>query len=483
METGEGQQLQGWLSFFYVPEKVEKLWCIVLYSKIDVKKLQIPELENPAEAVLVEHALSSTTQERRQEKRALRRFERLNQAVDILYRQSIKIFGREVENHIQRLNFHATIKCHRITIKKNVSIHQSTTTQKTFFSGLSTCGSVWACPICAAKIQERRAKEIQKFFEYMYKNGKQIIMLTLTFPHYLSDKLAEITKKHDKALKIFREGGSYQRFVDSIEYAGMIHGTEVTFGVNGWHLHTHDLYAIKNNLSNIEKEKIIEFINQQWEKACIKAGLLDINNRKQVHAFRKRSVNVIFNAKSSDYIAKTQETQKEWGADKEVAKASSKIGKKSGITPFQILDKSKNNIEYQELFLEYVLAMRNKSQLFWSKGLKKLVGIVEKTDKQLIDEQEDTATLVATIPANPHWTFVAKNNAQGEILIIAKNQGFAGLQEWFEKIGLKLETSSICEKSVAESKAKFNFRLHWRTKDIEKPPPPPVTIDNDPLAW
>ena len=450
-------------------------------------KLQIPELENPAEAVLVGNAIGSSPPDKTQQKQRLQLFKLLAVSAVILYSYAKIIFGTEKENHIKRLNFHSVIKCHRITIRREVGIYLSNEHEKTFYVGLAQCGSVWACPICAAKIQERRAIEIRSMFEWAYKNkAHQVLMLTLTFPHKVSDELSETTKKHAEALEYFRSGKSYKNFRQKNEYVGMIKGTEITYGKNGWHLHTHDLYIVKYHLTEQEKLNIIKYINDRWLNCCIKAGLVDVNNADQVRSFKKHSINIIFQAKSSDYINKIQETQN-WGADREIAKSNSKFAKKVGMTPFQILAKSEKKQQYKELFLEYVLCMKHKPQIFWSKGLKNLIGIDEKSDQELLEEQEDTAQLIVSIPARPHWRAVAMQNAQGELLNIAQTEGFAGVQEWFAEKNLVINPPVVFDKVICNNKTKFNFRLHWQVKDIEKPPPPPppppVTIDNDPLAW
>ena len=120
---------------------------------------------------------------------------------------------------------------------------------------------------------------------------------------------------------------------------------------------------------------------------CVRAGLVDETDKKQVKAFDDYAVDVKFNCKASDYLAKTDHKdnlKSYWGADREIAKASSKTSKKEGkgMHPFQLAIDNK-----KDLFIEYVEAIRGKAQLFWSRGLKNKVGIVEKTDEELAEEK------------------------------------------------------------------------------------------------
>lgn len=52
-----------------------------------------------------------------------------------------------------------------------------------FFSGLQSCGSVWACPVCAAKIRQARADELEGANAAWLAAGHGIEMITLTIPH------------------------------------------------------------------------------------------------------------------------------------------------------------------------------------------------------------------------------------------------------------------------------------------------------------
>ena len=48
-----------------------------------------------------------------------------------------------------------------VPIAAGVEVFHSTEHQVAFYSGLFVCGSVWMCPLCAAKISERRRDELE----------------------------------------------------------------------------------------------------------------------------------------------------------------------------------------------------------------------------------------------------------------------------------------------------------------------------------
>ncbi|MBE0974888.1 replication protein, partial [Escherichia coli] len=60
------------------------------------------------------------------------------------------------------------------------------------FSNLQRCGSLWACPVCANQISQKRKQEVGQAVNAHRKNGGDIVMLTLTTPHQYHDELSMI---------------------------------------------------------------------------------------------------------------------------------------------------------------------------------------------------------------------------------------------------------------------------------------------------
>jgi hypothetical protein len=55
--------------------------------------------------------------------------------------------------------------------------------------GLVTCGSVWLCPVCAAKVAAKRAEELATVLDAVHAAGGSAFMLTLTIRHSAGDRL------------------------------------------------------------------------------------------------------------------------------------------------------------------------------------------------------------------------------------------------------------------------------------------------------
>lgn len=54
------------------------------------------------------------------------------------------------------------------------------------YGNLTTCGSVWHCPICAAKITEGLRQELQGAINAWAASGGTVYLMSLTFPHQIN---------------------------------------------------------------------------------------------------------------------------------------------------------------------------------------------------------------------------------------------------------------------------------------------------------
>lgn len=320
-------------------------------------------------------------------------------------------------------NWHRTAKCKHVNIGE-IGVHKSHEHKSAFYSGLMTCGSVWACPVCSAVVQERRRVEIGKAVAWAYETGKQAAMVTLTFPHYKQNSLDVLIKKQADALSRFRRGNVWTLFRGRVGFAGLIRALELTHGDNGWHPHTHELWFVDGQKS-IEDEK--NFIIERWLKCCIAAGLVDADNADQIAAFKRHAVDIKDRCDASDYLAKN-DAASHWGVDRELAKATSKAGKANGLHPFGLLALARDGDKVAGAkFVEYAQVMKGKRQLFWSHGLKDLVGVDEVTDEELAAQQEDKADLLGFITVQ-QWRWVRKAGLRAQLLDAAELSGWVGVQ-------------------------------------------------------
>lgn len=351
-------------------------------------------------------------------------------------------------------NFHRTAKCRHVTHEPMVGIHRARDSGGAFYSGLMLCGSVWTCPVCAAKVQERRREEIAQAIDWAYVQGFQPVMVTLTFPHRSWHSLSDLLGRQADAFKRLRAGSPWSRFKESVGFEGLIRSLELTYGKHGWHPHTHEMWFVR---ADVEAADLQKRVLERWRAACSAAGLLDMSDDKQVRAFDERAVDVKGWCTASDYLAK-QDESRHWGADREMAKASSKGGRAKGLHPFALLaEYAEKDLQSGRVFLEYAAAIHGKAQIFWSPGLKARVGVEQKSDEQLAEESRSSADELGAL-TREDWRTVREARQQAQVLDAAEVGGMAAVEALLQKL-----TTQAIEKLQA--------LLAGRRGDAALPPP------------
>jgi len=315
------------------------------------------------------------------------------------------------KNNISKLQkVSRTIHCKHSLSENGSCVTVDFNENNAFYMNLQTCGSVWTCPVCASKIQEKRRKEIAQAIDYFYQNKKQSAMVTFTFPHSKNQSLEELLKKQSEALKLFRQGNVWTLFKNRIDFAGLIRALEITHGRNGWHPHTHELWFIDKNT---KLKGIQDFITERWLDCCYKVGLL---TKDKFKAFKDNAVNIKMNCKASNYLAK-QDSAINWGIDRELAKSANK-GNGKGKNPFEFL--AEDNTFNQNLFIEFSQAVKGKSQLFWSHGLKEKIGIKDIKDEEIAEEEIiEEVEKIQPKPVNftyEQWKAILKKEYRAQVL-------------------------------------------------------------------
>lgn len=324
-------------------------------------------------------------------------------------------------------NVYRTFDCRYVRTSHHVSVHRNEAFSSAHYKGIATCGSVWACPVCAGKIQERRRLELEHLVEWADSQALQALMVTLTFPHRSFHSLADLLEKQADAFKRFRAGSPFRRLKESIGFSGLVRSLEVTHGQNGWHPHTHELWLVNPDVS----ETVRYEIQQLWERACIAAGLLDSTDVHSLHAFRMHAVDVRLNATSGQYLAK-QDSSRNWGITHEVAKASSKAGRAKGVHPHEFLVRAAKGDE--ALYFEYLEGMKGKRQLFWSPGLKARCSLPDASDEQIVSEESEVSDLLGRL-SQDEWQFIRKKRVIAQILDVAETGGWPLIERYLKTLG------------------------------------------------
>lgn len=287
--------------------------------------------------------------------------------------------------------------------------------EKAYYKGLMICGSIWVCPVCAAKISEVRRLELQGAMEAWKKQGGSVIMLTLTVPHYDHQPLSEVLGKFTQSHRIFKNRKTYKKITSEIGLVGSVRALEVTYGENGWHVHAHVLLFLKTGVSGA-LEGIEARMLEMWQSACLSAGLGEPDHH---------GVKVHDGTYADNYATK-------WGLDHEVTKSHIKKGREANLTPFDMLRQADTFPQAEAKFQEYARAFKGKRQLVWSDGLRQLLGLdSEKTDQEIASQLDEETVLLGSLTKS-QWRIVLHADRRGELLEVAASSGWRGVLDYIQ---------------------------------------------------
>lgn len=298
-----------------------------------------------------------------------------------------------------------TSKCMRWRVpKQSVEVWQSAEHKKAHYKGVQMCASVWCCPVCSAKISERRRAELQGAVATAKAMGWQVLMLTLTVPHALGDDLHDMLDRMMAAWRYCSSSRMGKAARAAIDLKGTIRALEVTHGQNGWHPHFHVLLFVPGNVT---VQRVQDEFTPLWLHACESKGL--------PRPSALRGVRVDDGSYAAAYASK-------WGLESEMTKGHSKQGRNGGRTPFDLLRgilSDRSDKRSVALFLAFAEAFKGRRQLYWSQGLKEALGVADLADDELVEVDDDESTLLAQL-TDEQWRAVKATRNEASLLTVAE---------------------------------------------------------------
>jgi hypothetical protein len=252
------------------------------------------------------------------------------------------------------------------------------------FSGMSTCGSGWVCPVCAAKIRYHRADEVSRAVVSALNKGMDALFVTRTIPHSAEDKLGV-------TLGLLAEGRRYvsnQKVVKAVRktagYIGGIAAKEITYGLNGWHPHTHDIEFNEHEVTLEDFAALSSVYYEYLSKFYSRNGFDGLSRQ---HGLRVEQVQLDATA-LAQYMAKLQEGAAiRLHTAHELTRADLKQGREGSLMPFDIacMFFETGDMALLDLWHEYERETFGRSVIRFTKGLRArlLPQEAELTDEEL----------------------------------------------------------------------------------------------------
>jgi hypothetical protein len=343
-----------------------------------------------------------------------------------------------------------------------VDIVRSAELRDARYSNLAVCGDVWRCPVCAPYIAAQRGAQLRRMGKAHLEGGGGALLVTLTFRHQKGDDLPVILEQFAQARQDLYRQRAFRALLASVGYVGDVRTLEVTHGEHGWHPHTHDLFMISAPMpgQGAETEKVVEMggelvtlrvrnpspvavfgqaFYKMWKKVAKKHGLDVLKTGFHVRATLETAEEDDFD-KLTGYMQDRHEINfgEGWDAAREMTGAATKIARKGGSTPMQLLADYALDGDAQagKLFRIYADAFKGRRQLSWSSSLKDLYGDLqeETTDQEAAEKITADFAVWASIPW-PTWKRVlrAGGRVRGQLLDLAAQDDRAGVFDLLEQ--------------------------------------------------
>lgn len=329
------------------------------------------------------------------------------------------------------------------------------------FGSLATCGSVWSCPVCSAKVANSRQADIEEVVNEQLARGGSVAMLTLTMRHHKGQSLEYLWKALSAAWKAATNGSGWKRDKARFSVEHYIRVTEVTHGdQNGWHVHVHALLLGDDFSNQVELTSLGQRMFARWSRKLQQQGL-----RAPIEHKGGLKIQQITPGKSAAQALADYFTKAGMDADVEVAEETAqarhdaknardmahkismeaarsdlKDGKHGNRTPWGILSDFLKTGDCADLDLwhEYEKASKGKRQVVWSHGLRAEFNLdEEQTDEEIAEEEHDGEAIALIDGTDYRQGCRADSRFPARLLDAAEDNGKTGVDLVLRRYGLR----------------------------------------------
>lgn len=259
------------------------------------------------------------------------------------------------------------------------------------YAGLASCGSVWVCPVCNARIQAVRRIEVGLAIAYIQAQGGSAAFGAYTLRHHKGQSLETLWRGLSYCWKAVHQDKTVRNTRKRLGYIGTIRAVECTHGCHGFHPHIHPLHLFDRvvTLEEVASLEAAEF--RAWAAAAARKGL-------QAPTIAAQDLHLVIGDASDalgEYFTKTvyQPSSASVGWEMTSTQTKSRTRAKDSRTPWELLADARTNgdADAWDAWQEWEKASKGKRALTWSRGLRKFVGLdLEATDEEIASAEIGT---------------------------------------------------------------------------------------------
>lgn len=280
---------------------------------------------------------------------------------------------------------HRIAKCGHVHVDRAPTVRLvKTASGRAWFEGVLVCHNLWVCPVCADRIAQKRAANLEDLMGRWILSGGALCFQTLTLPHSFGDGLGPTLSAVTESFRGVLSGRGWKDIEARFGIEGHLRVLEVTVGKNGWHPHLHILFFTKSPLPPEQLRHLQGLIYDAFRRRVTRRGLKSPDPRNC-------PLLPVGSKGLGRYLAKVT-------AAAELACWHTKKGRNGNRSPFQLLNDAMVNAEPSDLALwaEWEETMPGRRQMTWSKGFEKRLKALPQGSQQA-DEGIDEKFGVARI--------------------------------------------------------------------------------------
>jgi hypothetical protein len=306
------------------------------------------------------------------------------------------------------------------------------------FAGLATCGSVWGCSVCNAKIMARRQLEIGAAVEIWEERGGSVAFGTQTMRHWSGHRLEDLWECLSKAWQRVIGGKAWKTAKRRHGIAGWLRVVEVTFGVNGWHVHVHYLLFLEASSVPRELDALKWSMFKRWSSSLKAQGL----PAPLIGSQDLRVLDGPADEALAEYFTKAVHSARRIGLELTSSQSKTARGVHKTRSVWDFLDDvlDLGDADALERWHEWQAGSKGRRQLTWSKDLREQLGLrFEKSDEDVAAEELGTKADDLVIISAAGWRTVIAGRLRVQILESVYRQGFSGLRALLDVLGVEYE--------------------------------------------
>lgn len=348
------------------------------------------------------------------------------------------------------------------------------------YANVQLCGSVHSCPVCAPKIRQERAGEIERGLEVLRTTpllwGEKrpgadgltcelsdrdrariggVEFLTLTLPHDLGDETDHLLKTVSKAFSSGVIGGrGYMEDKERFGVVAMIRSLDITYGRNGAHPHLHVLVITAAPLTDDDRRALLASFFARWAAAVANRGyrrplpglctMEPIRSAKDVANYLSKVTGVADAVEKSSLALVQRDDDKLHRVGLEMTRHDLKKGRETdsrgrGIDahrhPFQVLADFARTGDMDDLDIwhEWERAIKGHQAITWSRGLKAILGVAERTDEEIAEEEQGGEELA--LIGHDEWRAVTRTRGAAiRVLELAESAGAQAVYAYLSEL-------------------------------------------------